>query len=344
MIIDCTTKNQVYDSTSPQGEWYAHRWGKRNYPEVELTSAELQSLYCATTEPMLLKCTYGDPADWTDINSFLRSKSKYDVIVDTYGMFKGSTLRILKRQERLVNIEIDGWTNTMGQVFLGQDYETVKDTIIQLQECCVVYYHLYHHNIEDAKEFCKFAESYNITIQVKPGRVTNDFYHSVIDQDANWLYDVFPVEFEELQEHEKLITVNEHQSTFYPFPEPDPIKSQYRKSLAAYNTLRTFMQDPDGTSILDNPLVTPVFPHKGLKVKFLKEALGDDNRYVAPTGHILPSIQLGSSFMYMLCTDWKFKKSDVLNVEMDQYRLKLLHYAQELSQLDLEKINIRSVH
>jgi len=359
MIVDPTTKNQIYDPTSPQGEWYAHRWGRRDYPDVELVNDDLTTLYCRPTEPLHLKCMYGDPADWTDLDRFLRAKNSFIVIVDSYGMFKESTLRVLKRQEREVNIYIDGWEDTMGKVFLGQDFETVKSSIMELKDvkrngkpALVVHYNLYQHNIEDAKKFCQFAEDEEIAIRVFPGKHCNGYYHSVIDENSNWLYDVFPVHFEGLQEHEMLMAVTEHQSKFYPIPEPDPELSRLPKTIEAYNTLRTFMKPPEGVSILDGALITKLFPDKQYKIHLTREMLEDTNRYLCPTGHILPSMALGVSFMNMLCTDWRFAKSDVVKPNgqflsyatddgLDDYRMRLLHYAQEISKIDLDKIKIQ---
>ena len=360
MIIDPTTHNQIYDPTSPQGEWYAHRWGRRDYPEVELQNDDLTTLYCRPTEPLHLKCMYGDPADWTDIDKFLRAKNSFTVIMDTYGMLKDSTIRILKRQERQVNIYIDGWENTMGKVFLGQDFETVKSSIMELKDvvcnqkpALIVHYNLYQHNIEDAKRFCEFAEEEGVTIRVFPGKHCNGYYHSIIDENSNWLYDVFPVDFEDLQEHERLIEISENQATFYPFPEPDPSLACMPKTLAAYNTLRTFMKDPEGESILDDALITNLFPDKKLKIELTRRMIGEDNRYLCPTGHILPNMQLGVTFMNMLCSDWSFKKSDIVTLktsysgygidEFEEYRLELLHYAQEIKKLDLDKLKVQLV-
>ena len=36
MIIDPTTINNVYNPTGPQGQWIKHRWGKRNFPQIDI--------------------------------------------------------------------------------------------------------------------------------------------------------------------------------------------------------------------------------------------------------------------------------------------------------------------
>ena len=34
--IDLTTKNTVYNTLGPQAQWVQHRFGKRDYPDIEL--------------------------------------------------------------------------------------------------------------------------------------------------------------------------------------------------------------------------------------------------------------------------------------------------------------------
>ena len=36
MIIDPTTINNVYNPIGPQGQWIKHRWGKRNFPQIDI--------------------------------------------------------------------------------------------------------------------------------------------------------------------------------------------------------------------------------------------------------------------------------------------------------------------
>ena len=38
--VDLTTKNTVYNTLGPQAQWIQHRFGRRDYPDIEL-DAEL---------------------------------------------------------------------------------------------------------------------------------------------------------------------------------------------------------------------------------------------------------------------------------------------------------------
>ena len=50
MIIDPTTINNVYNPIGPQGQWIKHRWGKRNFPQIDIKLEKVMHTLDAMSE------------------------------------------------------------------------------------------------------------------------------------------------------------------------------------------------------------------------------------------------------------------------------------------------------
>lgn len=301
MILDVTTNNTVYNTISLQAKWFAHRWGKRHYPtlDLELSNIPASPIYH-------LACAYGDPADWKHIDEFLLTTNQ-TVFLDTYGMFTTSTLELLKDVSvGFVHLYIDGWETTMGKVHLGQQLERVKNTVFALPRTTTLIYSVYQHNMCDIPEFIQFCKKHKIKYDIRHGDITDDGLSCIVNQDADWLYDVWAA----------------------PTTNPDDMDFSQEwplyKSTTGSQRLLTFMRSPEGRSIIDKPLI-PNLTMLTLSEKIKDKFIDTEPCFVAVTGMIFENRELGQLFMALLGTDWKFTVLDLPH--LDDYRKEVLYGA-----------------
>ena len=308
MLVDVTTHNKVYNTVGPQAQWFAHRWGRRDYPELHLNPD-----FIPEHEIYHLTCFYGDTAEWKYLDNFLCT-TQGTVFIDTYGMFSTSTIELLK-ESRLgfIKIPVDGWTKTMGSVHLHQQLEKVAHTMYMLPEKVIVEYSLYEHNMCDLPEFEKFCKSNQITYSIVPGVLNDDGMSCIVSEYAEWLYDVFPAP--EILNYTKDITL-------------------YKSALGA-ERLKTYLKEVEGRSILNQPLLpnlsTVAIP-QSIKNKFNT----NQGKFISVTGHAFDCVELGQMFSMLLCTDWKFSPTEVKN--LDDYKLSILYAASVLNAMDLPEL------
>ena len=304
MIVDVTTHNKIYNTVGSQAQWYRHRWGRRDYPELDLSLSDIPDNHIYH-----LTCIYGDPADWKHINQFLENTDK-TIFIDTYGMFDDLTIDLLSQKSiGFIKIKVDGWTETMGKVYLHQQLDAVKKTARSLRSVVKMEYAIYDHNVCDIKGFKFFCESNNIEYEVVLGEETDNGLSCIVNENGEWLYDIFSVH-----------TVDETQL--------DRAPKDLDQTTTGYERLKTYLKGPDGRSILEHPLIPQIANlavSQDIKDKFQEDTV----KFIAPTGQLFENIHLGQIFMLLLASDWKFTSLDLPN--LDDYEKSILYAASLLS-------------
>jgi hypothetical protein len=300
MIIDATTHSKVYNTVGPQAQWFAHRWGRRDYPDLHLDPSQIPD-----NDVYHLACFYGDTAEWKHLDDFLCTTDA-TVFIDTYGMFSTSTVELLQ-QSRIgfIKIHVDGWDRTMGKVHLNQDIQKVKHTMYMLSDKVQMEYYLYEHNMCDVPAFEQFCKDNDVQYNIQSGALNDDGMSCIVDENAEWLYDIFPAS-ETLK--------SDHEPALY-------------KSTLGSERLKTYLREPDGRGILNKPMLpnmSTVTVPQSIKKKFQS-----GGEFVAVTGHAFDSVELGQMFSMLLCSDWKFNALDLKNI--DDYRLSILYAASVLT-------------
>ena len=303
MILDVTTHSSVYNTVGPQAQWYAHRWGKRDYPELHLDPAKIppNNLYH-------LACFYGDTAEWKYLDDFL-CKTVATIFIDSYGMFKSSTLELLQQCNiGFIKIPVDGWDTAMGKVHLGQDIESVKHSAYLLANKNVqLEYHLYQHNQEDVFEFKKFCKENNIPHTIVPGILNDDGISCIISENSKWLYDVYPA-----VDNSKHIALN--------------------KTTLGAQRLKTYIKAPQGRSILHKPNI-PNLSMIDIPEDLKQRYAPSSETFIASSGHCFNNVELGQMFCMLMCSDWQFSVLDIKN--MDDYKLSIVYAGSLLTSMDL---------
>lgn len=307
MILDVTTNNTVYNTIGLQAKWFAHRWGKRSYPSLDLELSDIPA------SPIYhLACVYGDPADWKYIDDFLLTTNQ-TVFLDTYGMFTTSTLELLKDVSvGFVHLHVDGWNTTMGKVYLGQQLDSVKDTVFALPASTTLIYSVYQHNVCDIPEFIEFCEKHNIKYKIKPGDITDNGLSCIVNQDSEWLYDIWAAPTDDLEAMD--------------FSQHTPLY----KSTTGGQRLVTFMRPPEGRSIIDKPLL-PNLSTLDISQEIKNKFTDGDPCFVSTNGIVFSNCALGQLFMALLGTDWKFTVLDLPH--LDDYLKEVVYGASLIKDL-----------
>jgi hypothetical protein len=270
MILDVTTRNSIYNPTSSQGTWFQHRWGKRDYPVLDL-SLELYNTIWSQHDTVALQCVYGDPVDWIHFDAFLDSvtKDRY-AHVTTYGT------RAIDNKKVNVVFLLDGIEEQCGKVFLGADWSDIKQNIKDTKGERTIQFYLYEHNKYQIPKIQDFCARHEIELRLHYEYCDSTGRQSIINKNKQWLYDVQPHLYNSSIDYKK----------------EKPVEL-YRTIWAA-QFLKVYNKGNHNCSILQHP-----------KRKQLKNTGNNTGyTYVTPTGHAFVHSDEYGMFMNMLCPDW----------------------------------------
>lgn len=294
ITVDITTRNTVFYPLGPQGQWIQHRFGKRNYPIIDLDLSTIEKIV-STNDTVFFRSIYGDPLCHPDINQILDTISVSSTNVFFFS-FLNVSKKIINKVNNIPNIHIYGLVdgfNTYGKTILDSNKRCVFSNIKALKNITLEY-RMYKHNILDIQKIKEHFPNVNIT--TLPGIKLIADFANVVDKNGNWLYDVFYLD--------------------------DVDESKYNpalnKTIDGYKVLTTYLAGPDsGVSILDKP---PLAKHIRTNKIF-----ADDMKAVSVTGHIFNSTELLTIFSNALCNDWKITSNmNQFEVEVNTGLLKIL--------------------
>lgn len=333
VIIDPTTRNNIYNPLSAQGQWIMHRWGKRTYPEIDLSLEKVLHALDSISEgfflfdrPIYLKSAYGDAALWPDVTRISKLVGS-GLTVTTYGMIDLRLANMIKTHKSMLHIYLDGYRDMCGKIFHGVNWGDVAGLLNDIKSNAMVEFFVYEHNKHQIPSILRFCKKRNIKIKFTPG-IHNDVEGScIIDQHGNWLYDVIPHDLETEMLDINYGSVNEI-NQFHDLKEEysnlDPIPLTRR--LQNYNTLRTYIKRIKGRNVLSAPMVSKLFDHSTLEEKFGVE--GEDF-HITPTGHVTTNSEQYSMFVNMLADDWVANNQYAQRLlPHETYKTKMIYYAQ----------------
>ncbi len=343
MIIDPTTHSTVYNPLSSQGQWAQHRFGKRDYPELNLDLETvlhgLDSIsegFFVFDRPIYLKSTYGDAGLWKDATRISKLVGGM-LTISTYGMIPSKTVETLKTHQAMIHVFCDGFENNCGKVFLGAKWESIANVLSLANSNTMIEFFVYEHNQHQIPYITTFCAQRSVKIKFTPGIKNDNIGSCIIDQNGNWLYDVIPVDLEtdmldDDYDHVQLRDIKDRFNNLKPIP--------LKRHLENYNSLRTFVSEKDGRGLLQSPMVSQLIKHKQLE-KF--DDPNKDDIHITPSGHVTENAEEFYMFVNMLSPDWKMNNKTVSKITPpDDYALKTLYYAQKFDNEFLEKRKVQS--
>jgi len=255
-VIDCTTVNNVYDPTGPQGQSFQHRWGPRQYPTLSL---DLEQALQMTQDqgPVVFKCTYGDSFCWSHLKDFV-GLSQSPVMIHTTGNVIPEIFRTIADKSSHIIFSIDGIGNQCGKIMLGADWSNVLKNIEYMGKNCTVEMKTYVHNCHQVEKLKDLSTVHGFQTVFRAGDSNDRFGTAIIDQNCNWLYDVIPVEPD----------TGKHNA----------VNTTLIKHLWSYTSLKTYMPAKKHRGLLDHPLISKANYMQEIENQFEKSYKEQDGR------------------------------------------------------------------
>jgi hypothetical protein len=334
VYIDLTTANTVYNPLGPQGSWIQHRFGRRNYPHLELDKNLVLSYLDQTDDIIFLTSSYGDPLCYSHIEDIIKSNKQF--IIHSYLNIRNDKLfELLANSNSSVFVKLSGLDNIVDKIYLNSNWDIIKRNLSILKNKAVLEFELFEHNHHQIDNLLDLCQQLNTKVKITHGTSLNEIivedlvrgYSSIIDQRGDWLYDVvsinspYPQEFclpEQLSTIPKLI-----------LPQKDLVKST-----RGFLTLRTFVKDKVGRTILEHPLI--------FKTESKKSFRPLTGYSISVTGHVFPNEEITKTFSNMLCSDWHINYKDVFMFQgkyTNEYLLEIVKLVNQINSLDLNKIH-----
>lgn len=328
MIIDLTTHNTVYNPTGAQGQWFQHRWGRRDYGDYQLTLEQVKFAASKTADPVIFLCTYGDPADWPYLAEAAEHlQNRLQVI--TYGMLSESDARSLRHNGCLVKVMLDGF-NQAGTVFLNARSDVIQRNLQILSDCAIAELNTYTHNVCEIPELVAFCNQHSIKLMFTPGVNNDNFGTCIVSESVKWLYDVYPVQL-----RTDVCSADELSDLAEKYQYSKPVK--LNKSIQGYERLRTYYRVVNKRNIFQRPMVAKLITDITLHQQINQNCDQTNLISVSPTGHVFSNDHMFSIFMRILCTDWDLSRT-VVAKNSNNYVLETLYCVQKLLDLNLEEL------
>ena len=279
--IDLTTNNTVYNTLSPQAQWIQHRFGRRNYPELDLDKSCVIDAITASTDTVNFISVFGDPSQHPNILEILdKIQPGQTAIIHTNLNFNNNDLiQQLNETNSYVVVPLHGLAELHDSVVLYSNWDQVYNNINQLECGVCIEFYVYKHNVHQLKLLKTLIDKPNVEIKIKKGiELHPEGFSCVVNDSGEWLYDVYPCD-----------------------PASENNFQELYKSNHGYNHLIQFIKPKKGKSILDNPY----------SYKVSKKCMLKDDPSISVTGHVFPSFKIHEIFSNCLCTDWMLTFADI---------------------------------
>jgi hypothetical protein len=279
--IDLTTKNTVYNTLGPQAQWVQHRFGRRDYPDIDLDlRAAAKIIEQNPLETIHFISTFGDPSQHTNIDKIVELINPGKLVFNSHLNFKNDLLiELLNNKHSYVVFPCYGVYDLADKILLHNDWQLVENNLSKLKSVCVEFY-LFEHNIHQIPIIKNLCNKLSLELKIKPGTFLHPAgFSTIVDENKNWLYDVYSCK-------------EDSKNTKWPV---------LHKTVNGYNSLIQYVKPYKGKSILANPNF----------YKLNNNVIDNNNISVSFTSHVFPSFELHQVFSNALCTDWNFSFSNI---------------------------------
>lgn len=298
--IDITTKNTVYNTLGSQAQWVQHRFGRRDYPQLELAKETIKQIISQTDDPVNFISVFGDPSEHKDIVEILGFIDQGKIIFNSNLNFKNDALiEILNKKQAYVVFPCFGIADQSNKIVLNSDWSQIEHNLKQLKCNVCVEFYLFEHNIHQIDLIKKICNKLSLTLELKSGIALHpDGFSPIVNENKEWLYDAYSCD-------------ESTKNVKWPSLE---------KTVHGYNSLIHFVKPVIGTAILD-------------RKNFYKinSSFSTDNISISVTGHIFPSYELHLIFSNALCTDWNVSLSKITEFNKITIKKEYIHLCSALT-------------
>lgn len=278
--IDLTTKNNIYNTIGPQAQWIQHRFGRRNYPDLELDTDAVLNTLSKLTETTNFISIFGDPCLHSNFIEILYKTETGKSVVNTNLNFNNDNIiDILNNKKSFVVVPLFGINELCDKIVLESDWNLISSNLKKLSCGVQIEFYTYNHNLHQLVEITDFCNSINCNLKINNGvSIHPDGFSPIVDSKGNWLYDVYSN-----KENNSGQTNSLH------------------KTVLGYNSLVQFVKPIQGRNILNNPIV----------YKLVGNHTYDKDISISVTGDVFPSFALHQIFSNALCTDWNLSITNI---------------------------------
>jgi hypothetical protein len=312
--IDLTTKNTVYNSLGAQAQWVQHRFGCRNYPDLELDTDTVKQLISQANDTVNLISVFGDPSEHADIIEIIDFIEPGKLIFNSYLNFDNDKLiDLLNSKQAYIVFPCYGINELADKIILNSNWQQIQHNLARLTCTVCVEFYLFEHNIQQIPLIKTLCNTHSLKLELKQGTAVHpDGFSSVVNEHAEWLYDVYSCSADQ-----KVIK----------WPE-------LCQTVNGYNSLIQFVKPIDGVSILERKNFYKI-----------RNSFTSDNISVSVTGHVFPSYELHQIFSNALCTDWNFSFSKITEFNKITVKPEYIHLCSSLTNIcDMLDFNCLSKH
>lgn len=312
--VDTTTHSSVFNPLSAAGQWLCSMFKHRSIGDINMSYPVLVEITQDLPElkSITMDNEYGDALEWCNLDSFVRVMTIQGVyvIVNTYGMADNSIVKkiksascLYKEQDASINVifNIDGIHEQCGKVFLGAEWNRIKENIITVGDKAHIKFYKFKHNAHQQPAIEHFCRAIGATFEVLEDPLFGNKCFSVISKQGKWLYDIHPV--------------GSNQPTL-------------AQTAVGWNVLKTKVRKIKGKAIDELDRLPVPINATNLDT--------DDIINITIKGHVIKGSGRAQMFSYALCDDWNYEEIDISN----EYNLTVLNELAKFVRTDLSTINI----
>lgn len=312
LFIDLTSDSDVFNSTSPQGHWLYHKFGKRNFPTGELELEDVKN-FISKENPNDIICHsyFGDPLFYSKIVSFAEYcyEKGINLMLFTYGNFKSK-----KDIDRLNELNVKFYIFLCGNdknnslVYFNSSKDNIQYIFKSVKaENLFIEYSLYDHNVNDLKEILENVLEKRCNIKISHGNLLGNTFTNIMNEKGRWLYDIHKcnIEFDFIgkfiKDTEVLSAINTLENLEYK-------PKELSQTTPGYLLLRTFIYEREQDNIFNTSL------ENVNAEKFLKT---DGDTYINYLGYVFENRDIYEIFNNSLCDDWSenLKRDSKIKIE-----------------------------
>ena len=299
LFLDLTSKSDVYNPISPQGQWLYHKFGRRNYPRSEIDFLEiLHYLKNHKTDNIICHSYFGDPLYYSNILSLAKYcyKENINLMIFTYGNFNDKhIIDKLSEYNAKIYIFLSGYGENNSLIYHNSSWNNISYIIDRMSSDNIfIEYSLYNHNVNDLLKICDLCDEKNIKLKYFKGNTLGGNFCNIIDEHGKWLFDIQKVN-EELKFCDLFLNKEQIKNAKKELSKIESNQKLYQ-STEGYLLLRTCIYERNHKNIFNIKLTK--FPD------FVPDL--ENDTYINFLGYVFKSRSLYETFNNSLCDDWSY--------------------------------------
>tara|TARA_B100000900_G_scaffold359979_1_gene331753 strand:- start:803 stop:1858 length:1056 start_codon:yes stop_codon:yes gene_type:complete len=311
--LDLTSDNNIFNCLTPQGNWYFHKFGKRNFPISEISyPILLKYLKVTSVDKILCDSFYGDSFLYKNVLDLAKycDTNNIELTVTTHGSkLQNDVLSKLQDTNTTIYLKLFGCFDTANLITKELDWDYIQTLLELFKNKIIVEYNTFNENTKNINKLIELCYKNNNGIIFKRGNIFGDWKSSIIDSKGEWLYDFSDPFFKEniydiFLNGDKLLSYKDN----FILNTTDLNRTTY-----GYNKLLSYLTNKKYKNILDYNMEHP------FKIEVEKE----DTTYINYMGYTFTNRQIYETFNHCLSNDWSKDLPNYVNLHNENLDVNL---------------------